>query len=476
MDKMETGLRALVQFLFALLCVICFGNPAEAGEQKVSYGNERTLNVLGSLAQDPDAVACVRHVCLGVSYDDRVLRHQGLEACKHEHFKRIAWVLGSNANGPRLRSYRLTDSIPAPEELMCAMVTGQFEPSEELELDQAFLRKQEEELARLRAEQADALRRASAPTGQDEGDTGGPGVIPTSAKRPSDPSLRNFVLVEDELRRTSAVQPTGPDKQRVAGCAPEHVTVLESGKDSVKLYVDKGAAYDAIVRSCFSKDYRTDAVSVVEENYVEKTIPACILPDKRIELDPTRYAEILSGKRKLVLGGPPNLEFHKECQAKGGKPWVALQGRQVLYLAGKHKPRQVWPDSVNAQPGIASATGAAASHGPSAQPASPEPGVDASVAFAPSSALPGPDASVEPDPAPAQVDAAPCAPVEEGENPDAGLNLYLQPRYWDPHGFAPTWTQTVDSERGRDPPAGVTAPVGSIPGFWPYSGAGPPSP
>lgn len=493
-SKSHTGRVALyVFYIICLLLSFAFGRRAEAGEQKVSFGNERTLGILGSLAQDPDAVACVRRACLEIPYGQRTSRHARIEACKHEHYLRIAWVLGAG-NEPRLRSYRLTDIVPTPEELMCAMVTGQPEPSFEEEADIAFLREQERRLAELKAERDQAERLAAAqPPADIDPVAGDTGTAPASVKRRVDPELRDFVSVEDALRKASVVVPTGPDKQNVARCAPEYVTVLESNKDSAKLYVDAGAAYDAIVRSCLSKDYRTDAVPVVEENSVEKTIPACMLPGGRIELDPTRYAEILSGKRKLDLGGPPNLEFHKECQAKGGKPWLALQGRQVLYLAGKDKPRRVWPSTASAPSGIAKDPIEAAHSDVASHSVPSEPVADAGAAFAPSVAA-GQDASWQPAPLPVQQDAAPCAPSEEGDGhpampgldtpgtlppaygPDAGLNLFLQPRYWDPFGLAPESRPQGEPGQIRNFYFGTYEPPGSVPGFWPRSGAGPPSP
>lgn len=337
-------------FVISLLCVLCFGRPAEATQKSGDMRVGQALSLLGSMANDPDAVECVRRACLAVPYRDRVLRHQRLEACKSDHFKRVAAVMSRDQRGPQLRSYQLGERVPPPDALLCGSVTGRPEPSAEQELEAEFVRRQEIRLAALTAERDAAVRSASNRAGGQGAPNGGTGAaVPAAAATAAvdHPSTASAGTKSPPPKPTATKYSglTGPDKANVAHCAPEHFTVRESDKDRVKLYVDADAAYDQLARSCLANHYRTDAVPVVEENYVEATIPVCFMPDGRVELDPTRYAEILSGKRKLAMHGAPNLEFHRQCTAKGGKPWVALQGRQILWLAGKDAPRQAWPES-----------------------------------------------------------------------------------------------------------------------------------
>lgn len=487
-------------FIVSLLLVLCHGQPAEATQRFMAERSGQALSLLNSMAQDPDAVACVRRACLEVPYRERGVRHQRLDACKLDHFRRIASVMSGNKQEPQLRSYSLDQAVPPPDALLCERVTGQVEPSEEAELDLAFLREQEEKLAALKAEQARASQVAAVqPTAPVNV---GNDVVPAAVQKRHDPSLDGFVSVEDELRKQAYAELTGPDKLNVAHCAPEHFTVRESDEGSVKLYVDAGAAYDELARSCFSKHYRTDAVSVVEENYVEATIPACIMPDGRIDLDPTRYAEILSHKRKLVMHGEPNLEFHRQCQAKGGKPWVALQGRQILWLAGKDKPRHVWPSQTerSAPVGQPSASAASVPDVPSAT-VSPDAGTDGqnnlgTAIVAPAEALPAAPKAAEPasSGSDAGPEAAPIPPAkEENDQPkeldeslpggvplppidqDGASRLFpassqasglKQPAYWAwaVHGMC----------RGQRLVRATSPPAGNLPAIGLRSGAGPP--
>lgn len=401
-------------FVVGFLCAICFGRPAEASRKLMSGNAERALSLLGSMSQDPDAVACVRRACLEVPYRERGLRHARLETCKQDHFRRIASVMSGNGQGPQLRPNALDRQIPSPDGLLCESIVGHAEPSEEVELDLAFLRLQEDKLAELRS-------------GHDP-ETGGTGVnVPAATVKTK--GAEPEVPKPAAKKRTAYSSLTGPDKSNVAHCAPEHFTVRESDGDSVKLYVDAGAAYDQLARSCFSKKYRTDAVSVVEENYVEATIPACIMPGGRIDLDPTRYSEILSRKRKLVIHGEPNLEFHKQCQAKGGKPWVALQGRQILWLAGKDKPRHVWPSQAVASSANAHSTPIGSLQTPAeptsaAAAASPDAGsvAEPNLGAAPQmSSMPAADASIQSGPVPSEESEAGAAANPVAPVPDDGI-------------------------------------------------------
>jgi hypothetical protein len=314
-------------FMVSFLYVLCFGWPVEAAQNLMSKNAEQALSLIGSMAKDPDAVDCVRRACLEVPYRNRSVRHARLEACKREHLRRLAAVMSGRSTA--LRSYGPGQTAPRPEDLECSAITGQPEPSEEEELDMAF-----------RQRWATRLAESEANSHMEAGDTG---------ESVTDNSVKTHQATPPEEAKSPPKSQTvyagltGPDEGHVAHCAPEHFVVRTSDKCSVKLYIEAGATYDSLARSCLAKRYRTDAVSVVEENYVEVTIPACILPGGKIELDPTRYSEILSGKRKLVMNGEPNLEFHKQCTAKGGKPWVALQGRQVLWLASKDVPPRVSP-------------------------------------------------------------------------------------------------------------------------------------
>lgn len=474
-------------FVASFLCIVCFGRSAEATRKLVSENAGRALSLLSSMAQDPDAVDCVRRACLEEPYHESGQRHQGLEACKLDHFRRIASVMDANGRGPRLRSYALDQDAPPPDALVCESVTGRAEPSEETELDLAFLRQQEEKLALLRS-------------GYNP-ETGGTGAN-VQAGTVKAKAAGTEVAKPAAKKRTAYSALTGPDKSNVAHCAPDRFTVRESNDSSVKLYVDAGAAYDELVHSCLSKRYRTDAISVVEENYVEATIPACILSDGRIELDPTRYSEILSRKRKLVLHGEPNLEFHAQCQAKGGKPWVALQGRQVLWLAGKDAPRQTWPSQ--AQPSGQVAQPSAAVEPPAASVSAenvtgPKPADSGNLGASSivSSAEREPDVSASVQPVSSEGDAgadtaqdvsdeekgsAPSYPDESlpgGTPPPADTDSALRilpgpnPATGPPQRPA-DWSWTVQGVRRGSCLLRATSPPGGSPLSGLRSGAGPP--
>ncbi len=489
-------------FVASFLLVMCFGQQAGATRKPVTGHAERALSLLGSLAQDPDAVACVRRACLEVPYRERGIRHERLEACKLDHFRRIASAISGSKQGPQLRSYAFDQEAPPPDALVCEKITGRAEPSDEAELDLAFLREQEEKLAALKAEQARVNQIAAAQPRTPASVTND--VVPATVKKLHDPSLNGFVSVENELRKEAYAGLTGPDKLNVAHCAPEHFILRKSDKDSAQLYVDAGAAYDQLARSCFAKHYRVDAVSTVEENYVEATIPACILPDGRIGLDPTRYSEILSRKRKLVIHGEPNLEFHKQCQAKGGKPWVALQGRQILWLAGKDAPRHAWPSEArspaqNGQPSAnvdppAPDASAAAENAPDSGPVNSG---NLGSAVIVSSEGSEPDASVSDAAVSSEEDAgsdeAQGAPDEEGTGlpnwleeslpggtstppADRDSRLRITPGLIQAIGppQSALWAWTAQSVRHGHDILRATSPPGKSPIYGLRSGAGPP--
>lgn len=326
-------LAVFLSFVIGLLVVMCFGSSAEATTKFVEDKGTQALGLLASMGHDPDAVDCLRQACLTVPFQNETERHVRIEACKQDHLARVRSAISQGTS--RLRAMSLSTSAMTPDRLTCEAFTGQREPSFEETADAGLLGETESRLASLKAR----IQPNSSAVAQTGSGTKVSATVPASVKTASPRNRKHETLatVEDELHRADGKYAglVGPDKMGIARCAPDHFVVRRSDDSSAEFYVEQGAAYDELARSCVSKTFKTGAVEVVEANPVEATVPACIMPNGTITLDPTRYSEILSGRRKLELGGKPNLEFHKECVAKGGKPWVSLQPRGILKLAAK---------------------------------------------------------------------------------------------------------------------------------------------
>jgi len=436
-------LAVFLSFVIGLLVVMCFGSSAEATTKFVEDKGTQALGLLASMGHDPDAVDCLRQACLTVPFQNETERHVRIEACKQGHLSRVRSAISQGMS--RLRAMSLSTSPLPPDRLTCEAFTGQREPSYEETADAGLLGETESRLASLKAR----IQPNPSEVAQTGSGTKVSATVHASVKTASPRNRKHEPLatVEDELHKVDGKYAglVGPDKMGVARCAPDHFVVRRSDDSSAEFYVEQGAAYDELARSCISKTFKTGAVEVVEANPVEATVPACIMPDGAITLDPTRYSEILSGRRKLVLGGKPNLEFHKECAAKGGKPWVSLQPRGILKLAAKDVP--------NGQKDVAPAEVAKTDHADAVAESPVATAVTMSLDGGTSdgtrirvevySLLPAgepPDASVQPDvSSPAKVeetDAEPCggwtsqpmgpaAPVDEEALLDTGQGKAL---------------------------------------------------
>lgn len=112
---------------------------------------------------------------------------------------------------------------------------------------------------------------------------------------------------------------------------PHFRQVVREGR-RLLLSVKPGADFIQLQRSpCIAKNYFADVQYVVATNPVEVTIPYC-KTGARVRFNPTRYDEVLSGKRRLAPGTTADTEFLDRCINAGGLAGTALQAGQQLSL------------------------------------------------------------------------------------------------------------------------------------------------
>ncbi len=233
--------------------------------------------------------------------------------------------------------------------------------------------------------------------------TGGSGeevaVKKAVASNPTKPEPKPAAAEQPAPAKNVYAALTGPDEMNVAHCVPQHFELRSSDMDGAKLYVEKGADWYALKQSCLSKYFRTDAEGVIRANPVQTTIPWCRI-EGRIEFDPSRYQDVLSDIKPLVLGAPANLDFIDECQAEGSLG-LALQERQLLKLSAVNDEDEA-EESATAEP----------------QAQAPKaPSEEATVSVAPAETPDKP----EPRPADASQEAlAPDGSLQNSPVPDAG--------------------------------------------------------
>lgn len=302
---------------FSVLLIMVVPRSVLADPQKARLPVELTLE--GSMSHDPDAVACLQRACKEsptelVEGTGSSKRELAVGACKRDHQARVARTIGRRP-GEQLAGNPVNVPDPSPYKAFACSVTG----SPIIATDEARLRRLEDEKIALQRKIAEeqVLAAVAPPPPSDE------------PPEPEEPASN-----PPTLAGVGSAAATGG----VWGaCLPPHTSWVSKDAGKMVIYVDAGADYNALPYAWCLRDYDTTPRGVIEANAVEKTIPYCKKDGKR-NFDPTRYSEILSGKRKLEIGGKPNVSFLDACEKDGGDVSLALQGKQRLTLLAKAEP------------------------------------------------------------------------------------------------------------------------------------------
>lgn len=299
------------------------------------------LSIESSMTKDPEAMACLIRACQSASRTTLVNTtgrsefEMEREACKTAHLIRVRNALARDSTGPLLQplSTDVSDTSLLRQIMSCRVpLPAPTPPIEKLDIAEEARRV----IPRHALPQL-AMRHVA-----------GPPPVPAltkSAPVKTLPSQNVQVTVGPSERFPAAAFQPRPRLTRprlktatVEGCTlPPHFSLISQTSDQLTLAVEPGADFGALTRTaCLSEHYELEADRVVATNPVEVTIPYCLQGTKR-RFSPSRFADVLAGKKKLVIGGPADTSFVANCYAKKYIAGVALQEGQRLILKSRRR-------------------------------------------------------------------------------------------------------------------------------------------